>query len=441
MARANSVGARLESDIVRAHVKELAQFTYLRHKRRPTAALPEVNRLRVHADFYREIELGPTPFLPQFPDRSHWLCLSLVDVVHENPPLCPHIPIVRLLYDKSYGCCVVKHNHHNICYSDGVTTTAFGCWVITPAATGQIAGFSMLPMSRNARAGTTLNIGSGTRSRARLTVITVLTTLLAMLVMVPATSAQYDGQDLIGANFSGQVLTSATFDGANLSGADFSFASLNGATFNGANLSGATFLCADLTAATFDGATLAGTIFTGAIIAPSTTGLSIGSQDGTGVCDDPGTETEGTTTGTETEGTTTGTETEGTGTTGTETEGTTAGTDGETLGTGAETEGTDTSGTTTGTEGATTGTDTTSGDGNETSGTQTGNTVAITQPGTTPAEATSAVVSTLPSTGSGNADGLDTRTIMAALVVSATVLGAAGMVMINTRRSANQHER
>src|SRR6187455_1362911 len=61
----------LQDDLVGADTEELAELAHLRHLRRPPPALPEIDRLWLHAHPQCQLELGPALLLAERPDRLH----------------------------------------------------------------------------------------------------------------------------------------------------------------------------------------------------------------------------------------------------------------------------------------------------------------------------------------------------------------------------------
>src|SRR5688572_22180619 len=64
MHRRGGVADRLQGYLVRAYAEELTEPTELGYLGCPPPALPEVDRLGLDAHPQRQLELGPSPFLP-----------------------------------------------------------------------------------------------------------------------------------------------------------------------------------------------------------------------------------------------------------------------------------------------------------------------------------------------------------------------------------------
>lgn len=76
--------------------------------------------------------------------------------------------------------------------------------------------------------------------------------LIWLLLAAPALAEDYNKEFLVGADFSGRVLTDSSFTKANLRESNLSGADLRGVSFFGANLEGANLEGADLRNATLD---------------------------------------------------------------------------------------------------------------------------------------------------------------------------------------------
>jgi len=79
---------------------------------------------------------------------------------------------------------------------------------------------------------------------------------IAMLNATPALAVDYNRESLVGADFSGRVLTDASFTKANLRSSNLSHANLYGVSFFSANLESANLEGANLSNATLDTARL-----------------------------------------------------------------------------------------------------------------------------------------------------------------------------------------
>ena len=95
--------------------------------------------------------------------------------------------------------------------------------------------------------------------------------LLAMLVSAsiwasPAFALDYNRENLLGRDFSGQVLTDASFTKANLRNSNLSHSDLTGVSFFAANLESANLEGANLTNATLDAARIIKTNLTNAVL-------------------------------------------------------------------------------------------------------------------------------------------------------------------------------
>ncbi len=96
--------------------------------------------------------------------------------------------------------------------------------------------------------------------------------LLAMLVSLsiwatsPAFALDYNRENLLGRDFSGQVLTDASFTKANLRNSNLSHSDLTGVSFFAANLESANLEGANLTNATLDAARIIKTNLTNAVL-------------------------------------------------------------------------------------------------------------------------------------------------------------------------------
>ncbi len=77
-----------------------------------------------------------------------------------------------------------------------------------------------------------------------------------IMLVVPTLADDYNKEFLVGADFSGRVLTDSSFTKANLRESNFRGADLHGVSFFGANLEGANLEGADLRNATLDTARL-----------------------------------------------------------------------------------------------------------------------------------------------------------------------------------------
>ena len=95
--------------------------------------------------------------------------------------------------------------------------------------------------------------------------------LLVMLVSLcawafPAFALDYNRENLLGRDFSGQVLTDASFTKANLRNSNLSNSDLTGVSFFAANLESANLEGANLTNATLDAARIIKTNLTNAVL-------------------------------------------------------------------------------------------------------------------------------------------------------------------------------
>ncbi len=96
--------------------------------------------------------------------------------------------------------------------------------------------------------------------------------LLGMLVSLgiwatsPAFALDYNRENLINTDFSGQVLTDASFTKANLRNSNLSHSDLTGVSFFAANLESANLESANLTNATLDAARIIKTNLTNAVL-------------------------------------------------------------------------------------------------------------------------------------------------------------------------------
>ncbi len=101
-----------------------------------------------------------------------------------------------------------------------------------------------------------VRVGQRWRWSGRIAVSIILN--LAAIVSIwlcgstPVLADDYNKDFLLGADFSGRVLTDSSFTKANLRGSNFSHSDLRGVSFFGANLEGANFEGADLRNATLD---------------------------------------------------------------------------------------------------------------------------------------------------------------------------------------------
>ncbi|MBW4664504.1 MAG: pentapeptide repeat-containing protein [Chroococcus sp. CMT-3BRIN-NPC107] len=99
-----------------------------------------------------------------------------------------------------------------------------------------------------------------------------LLVLLAMLISLsmwttsPAFALDYNRENLLGRDFSGQVLTDASFTKANLRNSNLSHSDLTGVSFFAANLESANLEGANLTNATLDAARIIKTNLTNAVL-------------------------------------------------------------------------------------------------------------------------------------------------------------------------------
>ncbi|MBW4582148.1 MAG: pentapeptide repeat-containing protein [Tildeniella nuda ZEHNDER 1965/U140] len=90
------------------------------------------------------------------------------------------------------------------------------------------------------------------RAIASLVIRSILIIGMGVLSPLPVLADDYNRDFLVGADFSGKVLTDSSFTKANLRGSNFSHSDLHGVSFFGANLEGANFEGADLRNATLD---------------------------------------------------------------------------------------------------------------------------------------------------------------------------------------------
>lgn len=89
-----------------------------------------------------------------------------------------------------------------------------------------------------------------------LSLLVAVSGLLWEMPMSPAFAVQYNKEILVGADFSGKVLTDASFTKANLRNSNLSHTDLRGVSFFGANLEAANLEAANLSSATLDTARL-----------------------------------------------------------------------------------------------------------------------------------------------------------------------------------------
>ncbi len=87
-----------------------------------------------------------------------------------------------------------------------------------------------------------------------------------LLLAAPARAEDYNREFLVGADFSGKVLTNDSFTKANMREANFSGANLRGVSFFGGNLESANLEGADLSYTTLDAARMTNANLTNAIL-------------------------------------------------------------------------------------------------------------------------------------------------------------------------------